>query len=289
MTTRSSSIVDDDADLRKMLVLALHRAGFETGRRAAARRRSQLLRPESVDGVVLDLGMPGLSGTEVVTALRSDPETATLPILLMTGSGDDDTVVGALEAGADDFLSKPVRLDELVARDPSPSADEERHGPTRSRPNCAPGRTSSARSATWRCRPSRTRPPLRWSPSSAGAPAASSWRSSRWPNAASSTCSRPTTGRPASSAAGRSGGSRPIPDVARTRRPLGRGPSEATARRIDQRLLVRKARAGRGSSDLCGDARGRGPDHRAVRHRRHRRRRPARPSSWQRSSTTRTS
>ena len=60
--------------------------------------------------------MPGTSGIDVVVALRSDPETATLPILLITGSGDDETVLVALEAGADDFLSKPVRLDELVAR-----------------------------------------------------------------------------------------------------------------------------------------------------------------------------
>ena len=119
-------IVDDDADLRKMMVLALHRAGFETRQAGNGDEALALLQAQSVDGVVLDMGMPGLTGTQVVTALRSDPETATLPILLITGSGDEDTVLGALEAGADDFLSKPVRLDELVAPDPGPPPDEER-------------------------------------------------------------------------------------------------------------------------------------------------------------------
>ena len=60
--------------------------------------------------------MPGMTGTDVVRAMRATPETATLPILLMTGSGDEDSVIQGLDAGADDFVPKPVRLDELVAR-----------------------------------------------------------------------------------------------------------------------------------------------------------------------------
>ena len=66
--------------------------------------------------VICDVGMPDMSGIELVQVLRSRPETATLPVILMTGSGDDQTVIRGLEAGADDFLAKPVRLDELVAR-----------------------------------------------------------------------------------------------------------------------------------------------------------------------------
>jgi EAL domain-containing protein (putative c-di-GMP-specific phosphodiesterase class I)/FixJ family two-component response regulator len=109
-------VVDDDPDLRKLMVLGLHRGGFETRQAASGEEALTLLKGQSVDGVVLDVGMPGMSGIDVVTALRGDPDTATLPILLITGSGDHDTVLLALEAGADDFLSKPVRLDELVAR-----------------------------------------------------------------------------------------------------------------------------------------------------------------------------
>ncbi len=109
-------VVDDDPDLRRMMVLALHRGGFETRQAGSGREALSLLKDQSVNGVVLDIEMPGLSGIEVITTLRTDPETATLPVLLTTGSRDHDTVLMALEAGADDFLSKPVRLDELVAR-----------------------------------------------------------------------------------------------------------------------------------------------------------------------------
>ena len=109
-------VVDDDPDLRKLMVLALHRGGFETRQASSGEEALSLLRRQSVDAVVLDVAMPGLSGIDVVTALRADPETATLPILIITGSGDHDTMLLALEAGADDFVSKPVRLDELVAR-----------------------------------------------------------------------------------------------------------------------------------------------------------------------------
>ena len=59
-------IVDDDADLRKMMVLALHRAGFETRQAGSGDEALAMLQAQSVDGVVLDMGMPGASGTEVV-------------------------------------------------------------------------------------------------------------------------------------------------------------------------------------------------------------------------------
>ena len=98
------------------MVLALHRGGYETRQAGSGEEALSLLKRQSVDAVVLDVAMPGLSGIDVVKALRADPETATLPILIITGSGDHETVLQALEAGADDFVSKPVRLDELVAR-----------------------------------------------------------------------------------------------------------------------------------------------------------------------------
>ena len=62
------------------------------------------------------MGLPRMSGTDVVRALRARPDTQTLPVLLMTGSGTSQSVIEGLDAGADDFLAKPVRLDELVAR-----------------------------------------------------------------------------------------------------------------------------------------------------------------------------
>lgn len=109
-------VVDDDDGTRGLVALALRRAGFEVHEAPSGEAALDVVRNETVGLVVLDVGMPGMSGTEVVKVLRSRSETATLPILLMTGSGDGDSVIRGLDAGADDFLPKPVRLDELVAR-----------------------------------------------------------------------------------------------------------------------------------------------------------------------------
>ena len=109
-------VVDDDADLRMLITLALQRGGFETRQAGGGEDALALLGRQSVDALVIDMRMPGMSGIEVIRTLRQDPATSTLPILLMTGSGDHDSVLLALETGADDFLAKPVRLDELVAR-----------------------------------------------------------------------------------------------------------------------------------------------------------------------------
>jgi EAL domain-containing protein (putative c-di-GMP-specific phosphodiesterase class I)/DNA-binding response OmpR family regulator len=109
-------IVDDQADLRRLLVLALRRNNLEVLEAPTGEAAMTMLETTPVDVLVLDIGLPGMSGTDVVRALRQRADTATLPILLMTGSGTDQSVIEGLEAGADDFLAKPVRLDELVAR-----------------------------------------------------------------------------------------------------------------------------------------------------------------------------
>ena len=109
-------VVDDDDGIRELVGFALRRAGFEVIEASNGQAALDLVRTVPVGMVVLDMGMPEMSGTYVVQALRAQPETATLPVLLMTGSGDEMSVIEGLAAGADDFLLKPVRLDELVAR-----------------------------------------------------------------------------------------------------------------------------------------------------------------------------
>jgi EAL domain-containing protein (putative c-di-GMP-specific phosphodiesterase class I)/DNA-binding response OmpR family regulator len=109
-------VVDDDDASRSLVVYALRRAGLEVLEAPNGQAALDIVRTTPVGLVVLDMVMPGMYGTEVVQALRSRTETATLPVLLMTGSGDQNSVIQGLAAGADDFLAKPVRLDELVAR-----------------------------------------------------------------------------------------------------------------------------------------------------------------------------
>ena len=109
-------VVDHDDGTRGLVALSLRRAGLDTLEAPSSQAALDVVRTTAISLVVLDMGMPGMSGIEVVQALRSRSETATLPVLLMTGSGDEDSVIHGLAAGADDFLPKPVRLDELVAR-----------------------------------------------------------------------------------------------------------------------------------------------------------------------------
>lgn len=109
-------IVDDDKELRTLLVVAMRRAGLETIEASGGAEALAIVSQQRVSVVVCDLRMPGVSGLEVVREMRRRAETSTLPVLLMTGSGDSDSVIEGLEAGADDFLAKPVRLEELIAR-----------------------------------------------------------------------------------------------------------------------------------------------------------------------------
>lgn len=109
-------VVDDEDGIRQLIAFALRRAGFDVVEAADGQAALDLVKTSPVAMVVLDVGMPVISGTDVLQALRADPETSTLPVLLMTRSGDEMRAVEGLAAGADDFLLKPIRLDELVAR-----------------------------------------------------------------------------------------------------------------------------------------------------------------------------
>lgn len=115
-TVDSVLVVDDTDDLRQLIALALRRDGFDVLEAASGEAALEILETQPVDIMVLDMGLPAMSGTDVVRALRERPETLTLPVLLMTGSGISESVIEGLDAGADDFLAKPVRLNELVAR-----------------------------------------------------------------------------------------------------------------------------------------------------------------------------
>ena len=109
-------IVDDDPDMGAYLALLLRQQGMlpevaSDGESALARARAS-----SPDLVLLDVMMPGMSGFEVCQTLKADPETALLPVVLITALEDRESRVRGIEAGADDFLSKPINREELLAR-----------------------------------------------------------------------------------------------------------------------------------------------------------------------------
>ena len=109
-------VVEDDADNRTLLERMLERDGYRT--RAAGDGEAALLAvgEHSPDLILLDVGLPRLDGYEVTRRLRAHLRTLTVPIILLTGRSGLEDVVEGLDAGADDFLSKPFRQPELLAR-----------------------------------------------------------------------------------------------------------------------------------------------------------------------------
>ena len=109
-------VVEDEPDIRDLVVLHLTREGFRCGTATNGLDALRAVRAAAPDLVVLDLMLPGIDGREVCRRLRADAGTATVPIIMLTAKADEvDRIVG-LELGADDYVAKPFSPRELVAR-----------------------------------------------------------------------------------------------------------------------------------------------------------------------------
>ena len=108
-------VVDDTEQNRKLMDAVLSPQGYDVAGAASGREALELIAAEQPDLVLLDIVMPEMTGYEVCRALRQDPATRLLPIIMLTSSGDEDKV-SAIEAGADDFIARPVNQPELLAR-----------------------------------------------------------------------------------------------------------------------------------------------------------------------------
>ena len=109
-------VVEDDPDIADLIRHYLEKSGHAVqvlGSGAAVLPRVRAERP---DLIVLDLMLPGLDGLVVCQALRSDPATAAIPIIMVTARADEADRVAGLELGADDYVTKPFSAKELVAR-----------------------------------------------------------------------------------------------------------------------------------------------------------------------------
>ncbi|MDQ1401859.1 MAG: hypothetical protein QOG03_175 [Actinomycetota bacterium] len=109
-------VVDDDRADRFLLATSLSTAGFETVEVSSGRRALELLAHGTFAAVLLDLNMPGMSGLEVLEAIRTQRATRTLPVILVTAQDEVADRVKGLSAGATDYIVKPFEADELVAR-----------------------------------------------------------------------------------------------------------------------------------------------------------------------------
>jgi DNA-binding response OmpR family regulator len=109
-------VVEDDPDIAELIQRYLERAGHTVERLASGGPVLPRLRSDPPDLVVLDLMLPELDGLTICQAMRSNPHTAALPIIMLTARSDEADRVNGLEMGADDYLTKPFSPKELTAR-----------------------------------------------------------------------------------------------------------------------------------------------------------------------------
>ena len=119
MTTHAPKkilIVEDEADIAQLVKLYLEKDGFRTTIASTGIEALTLIKTNRPDMVVLDLMLPEIDGLEVCKKIRSAPDTALLPILMLTAKAEEsDTIIG-LELGADDYVTKPFSPKVLVTR-----------------------------------------------------------------------------------------------------------------------------------------------------------------------------
>ncbi len=113
---RKVLVVDHDAETRRWLASVLEPAGLEPVLAADAHEARAALDAHRPGLLLLEAELPGASGLELLRDLRDAPETADLPVVVLTSLEGDDQITHAFEAGADDFLRKPLRAPELLAR-----------------------------------------------------------------------------------------------------------------------------------------------------------------------------
>jgi DNA-binding NarL/FixJ family response regulator len=108
-------IIEDQAPMRRNLALMLELEGYQVGSAENGRAGLELVRQSPPDLVICDVMMPELDGYGVIQALRNDAETAMIPFIFLTAKGDKPDVRIGMNFGADDYLTKPVVRDDLLA------------------------------------------------------------------------------------------------------------------------------------------------------------------------------
>ena len=108
--------LEDDADIRELEMYTLNSMSFEAVGFENAQSFFQGLREKTPNLIVLDVMLPDLSGVEVLKRLRSNPKTKSIPVIMATARGAEYEKIKALDLGADDYMTKPFSVMEMVAR-----------------------------------------------------------------------------------------------------------------------------------------------------------------------------
>jgi phosphate regulon transcriptional regulator PhoB len=109
-------VIDDEKDIVELIAYNLEKEGFSVLKAYDGEEALRLVKEQRPDLLILDLMLPRISGLDVCKSIRNNPATANTPIIMLTAKADEiDKIVG-LEMGADDYITKPFGIKELVAR-----------------------------------------------------------------------------------------------------------------------------------------------------------------------------
>ncbi|WHH57475.1 response regulator transcription factor [Petroclostridium sp. X23] len=116
MAKKNVLIVDDDISILRLLEAALKKNDFDVLKASSGEEAIGILESHPVHAVVLDVMLPGMDGLETLKVIRNHPLHKSVPVLMLTSRNEEiDNVIG-LELGADDYIGKPIRYHELIAR-----------------------------------------------------------------------------------------------------------------------------------------------------------------------------
>jgi DNA-binding response OmpR family regulator len=106
-------VAEGNAVVRELISRGLSERGYEVATASDGRAALEAIRARRPAAAVLDWILPGLQGPRACARLKADPETADIPVVLLTARADEEDIAAGFEEGADDYLTKPFAIDEL--------------------------------------------------------------------------------------------------------------------------------------------------------------------------------
>jgi DNA-binding response OmpR family regulator len=116
MSKKRIVLVEDERDMADLVAMRLRKEGYQVEIAYDGARGLEMIQASPPDLVLLDLMLPEMPGTAVAAAVRGDPRTAQVPIIMLTARGEETDIVVGLKFGADDYVTKPFSMSVLLAR-----------------------------------------------------------------------------------------------------------------------------------------------------------------------------
>ncbi len=109
-------VVDDEIGALKLIGIMLERGGFQVVEARDARAALEVLEGTTPDMIILDVMMPGMNGIDLCKVIRQREVTSVTPVLILSARGDAESIIHGIEAGANDYLPKPILHHDLVSK-----------------------------------------------------------------------------------------------------------------------------------------------------------------------------